>query len=76
MYDELHRPQFHFSPRHSWMNDPMFAARGLVSASFCFLPAACDMPLELYADGGSVRLVSLAIHELNSAWPQAHATGG
>ena len=22
MYDELHRPQFHFSPRHSWMNDP------------------------------------------------------
>ena len=22
MYDELHRPQFHFTPRHSWMNDP------------------------------------------------------
>ena len=22
MYDELHRPQFHLSPRHSWMNDP------------------------------------------------------
>ena len=54
----------------------LFADGGLVSASFCFLPAACDMPLELYADGGSVRLVSLAIHELNSAWPQAHATGG
>ena len=48
----------------------------LVSASCCFLPAACDMPLELYADGGSVRLVSLAIHELNSVWPQAHGTGG
>ena len=54
----------------------LFAAGGLASASFCFLPAACDMPLELYADGGSVRLVSLAIHELNSAWPQAHGTGG
>ena len=53
----------------------LFAADGLVSASFCFLPAACDMPLELYADGGSVLLVSLAIHELNSAWPQAHGTG-
>ncbi len=25
------------------------------------------MPLELYAEGSSVRLVSLAIHELNSA---------
>ena len=46
----------------------LFAAGGLVSASFCFLPAACDMPLELYAEGGSVRLVSLAVHELNSAW--------
>ena len=26
------------------------------------------MPLELYAEGGNVRLVMLAIHELNSAW--------
>lgn len=53
----------------------LYTAGGLVSASFCFLPAACDMPLELYAAGGSVRLVSLAIHELNSVWPQAHGTG-
>ena len=27
----------------------LFAAGGLVSASFSFLPAACDTPLELYA---------------------------
>ena len=53
----------------------LFAAGGLVSASFCFLPAASDMPLELYAEGGSARLVSLAIHELNSAWPPAPGTG-
>jgi len=55
MYDELHRPQFHFSPRHSWMNDP----NGLV----------------WYRGGGSVRLVSLAVHELDSAWPPAAGTG-
>ena len=22
LYDELHRPQFHFSPKKNWMNDP------------------------------------------------------
>ena len=48
----------------------LFGAGGLVSASFCFLPAACDLPLELYAEGGNVRLVSLALHELNSAWEE------
>ena len=46
----------------------LFAGGGLVSASFCFLPAACDMPLELYATDGGLRLVTLAIHELSSAW--------
>ena len=53
----------------------LFAAGGLTSASFCYLPAACDMPLELYAEGGNVRLVSLAVHELDSVWPPAAGTG-
>ena len=47
----------------------LFAGGGLMSASFCFLPAACDVPLELYAVEGSVHLVSLALHELDSIWP-------
>ena len=39
------------------------------------LPAPCDMTLEMYAEGGSARLVSLAVHELDSAWPPAAGTG-
>ena len=40
---------------------------GSVSASFCFLPEACDVPLEFYADG-EAKLVDLTVHELASAW--------
>jgi sucrose-6-phosphate hydrolase SacC (GH32 family) len=46
----------------------LFAADGLVSASFCYLPEAWDAPLELFAEGGPVRLVSFAVRELRSAW--------
>ena len=44
-----------------------FTADGSVSASFCFLPEACDVPLEFYADA-EARLVEVAVHELQSAW--------
>jgi len=44
----------------------LFVGEGRVSASFCFLPGSCDHPLEFYAKEGSVRIVSLNIHELES----------
>ena len=44
----------------------LFIGEGEVSASFCFLPGSCDYPLEFYAKEGSVRIVSLTIHELTS----------
>ena len=46
----------------------LFGGGGEVSASFCFLPGPCDVPLEFYAREGSVRIVSLTVHELESAW--------
>lgn len=50
----------------------IFGNRGEVSMSFCFLPAAANHRLALKADGGSVRggvrIVSLVVHELRSAW--------
>jgi fructan beta-fructosidase len=46
----------------------LFIGRGRISASFCCLPGPCDYPLECYAKAGSVRLVSLVVHELASAW--------
>jgi len=46
----------------------LFVGGGKVSASFCFLPAPHDVPLEFYAREGSVRIVSLTVHELESAW--------
>ena len=42
-----------------------------VSASFCFCRPACDTPLELTRMAGACALVSLAVHELESAWPRA-----
>jgi len=46
----------------------LFADRGKTSASFCFLPEARDWPLEFYAEGAPVSVVSLTVHELASAW--------
>lgn len=55
----------------------IFGNRGEVSMSFCFLPAAANHRLALKSDGesvhegsthGGVRIVSLAVHELRSAW--------
>lgn len=46
----------------------LFAGSGRISASFCFLPAPHDVPLEFYAREGRVRFVSLTVHELASIW--------
>ncbi len=46
----------------------IFGNRGELSMSFCYLPAAANQSLALRADGGGVRIVSLTVHELRSAW--------
>ncbi|MXZ75182.1 MAG: glycoside hydrolase family 32 protein [Gemmatimonadetes bacterium] len=50
----------------------LFGNQGEVSMSFCFLPAAANHRLALNAAGGGVhggvRIVSLVVHELRSAW--------
>lgn len=50
----------------------IFGNQGEVSMSFCFLPAAANHRLALKANGrsaqGGVRIVSLTVHELRSAW--------
>jgi sucrose-6-phosphate hydrolase SacC (GH32 family) len=46
----------------------VFADQGQVSMSSCFLPEASDHPLVFYSRGGSAQLISLAVHELRSAW--------
>jgi len=46
----------------------LFVERGRTSASFCHLPEAWDVPIEIYAEGGSVTFPSLSVRELSSAW--------
>lgn len=46
----------------------IFGNEGRVSMSFCFLPEAADNNLEFFAEGGAVKIVSLVINELRSAW--------
>jgi len=46
----------------------LFVGGGKVTASFCFLPEPHDIPLEFYTLDGSVRIVSLTVYELASAW--------
>lgn len=46
----------------------LFVGEGRAAASFFFLPEPWDHPLEFYALEGGVRLVSLEVYELKSAW--------
>jgi len=46
----------------------IFDDTGKMSASFCFLPEACDVPLEFYVAEGTATLAALTVHELRSAW--------
>ena len=46
----------------------VFAQDGEVTMSSCFLPEAADWNLEFYAQEGAVKLVSLDVCELKSAW--------
>jgi levanase/fructan beta-fructosidase len=46
----------------------LFAEGGKVSASFCYLPEAWNVPLEFYAIDKEVTFCDLAVHELKSSW--------
>ncbi|MGD0088926.1 MAG: glycoside hydrolase family 32 protein [Planctomycetota bacterium] len=47
----------------------VFGNDGKLSMTSCFLPKVKDKSLEVYAAGGEVKLVSLNVYELKSAWP-------
>jgi sucrose-6-phosphate hydrolase SacC (GH32 family) len=51
----------------------VFAAGGRASMTTCFLPKPDDKSLAVYSAGGTARIVSLAVYELRSAWPQGGA---
>jgi sucrose-6-phosphate hydrolase SacC (GH32 family) len=46
----------------------IFGHRGELSMSICYLPEAADNPLVFYAEDGAAHIVSLAVHQLRSAW--------
>ena len=52
-----------------------FANEGEVSMSFCFLPKKNDTKLEVRAEGGDVRIESLRVWRLRSAWGAATSDG-
>ena len=52
----------------------VFANDGKVSMSSCFLPRPERAGLEIFADGGSSKIVSMTVHELKSMW-QGAASG-
>jgi fructan beta-fructosidase len=48
----------------------VFGNGGRVSLTSCFLPRPKDRSLAVYALGGTVKIVSLKVYPLRSAWPQ------
>jgi sucrose-6-phosphate hydrolase SacC (GH32 family) len=46
----------------------VFGNDGCVSMTSCFLPRADTKPLALQTTGGPVKIVSLKVYELRSAW--------
>jgi sucrose-6-phosphate hydrolase SacC (GH32 family) len=46
---------------------------GRVSLSSCFLPKLANKDLEVFAQGGTAKIVSLEVHELKPAWPKTAA---
>ena len=49
----------------------VFANDGKVSMSSCFLPDPGKSGLELFADGGSPKILSMTVYELKPAWAKA-----
>jgi len=54
----------------------LFGNDGRVSLSSCFLPDLENRSLSVFADGGTVKLRSLEVYELNSIWPKAAQAAG
>ncbi|MBL7132699.1 MAG: GH32 C-terminal domain-containing protein [Phycisphaerae bacterium] len=52
----------------------VFGNDGLIAMSSCFLYKPEDKSLEIYATGGDIKVVSLKVYELKSAWPQPKAS--
>ena len=48
----------------------VFANRGRIVMSFCFLPDVANRRLGIGAEGGPAKIVSLTARELESAWPK------
>jgi sucrose-6-phosphate hydrolase SacC (GH32 family) len=48
----------------------VFGNDGRVSLTSCFLPKADNRSLEMFATGGAVKVVSLRVYPLRSAWPK------
>ncbi len=46
----------------------ILANEGRIGMSSCFLPDAANKSLEVYALGGTAKIVSLKVYPLNSAW--------
>ncbi|MGD0092853.1 MAG: GH32 C-terminal domain-containing protein [Planctomycetota bacterium] len=53
----------------------VFANDGKVSMSSCFLAKPEDAGLELFAAGGSPKILSMTVYELKSAWGKAGQSG-
>lgn len=53
----------------------VFGNGGQASMTSCFLPAGEERGLELYTEGGSIRVISLVVHELRSAWDMPMGRG-
>lgn len=50
-----------------------YANEGRVSLTSCFLPKLANKDLEVFAHGGTAKIVSLEVFELKSAWRKAGA---
>ena len=51
----------------------VFADGGRVSASSCFIEPPGNQNLAVFSKGGTAKIVSLQVHTLRSAWPDAGA---
>jgi sucrose-6-phosphate hydrolase SacC (GH32 family) len=54
----------------------VFASDGRISMSSCYLPKPQSAGLELFTDGGDLKLLSLTVHELKSAWQSGNDDKG
>ena len=54
----------------------VFGNDGKISMSTVFFPNANDTELEIFAQGGTIRIVSLEVNRLESIWLEADARVG